>query len=296
MPNSETNPERRLFLNMLLSRRDFLRNGLIATAAAARMLIPPIKGNKDNQPQIVPVNYQPGRGAQSFTWVPVPISKEGEESTSFNEGGAMDDYDRGDITLNGGNSLAARNGRYTRLVLREYFDELLESGELNPEWAGHCYGASSASWECPIIDGPINLFGVEIPAIHRMQLATWYYSTMRYDEWLEINDDVIAEIEDVHFADGEGIGVNHTPVLNQEWWGTLIEVKQKGREWILRDFRKLSPEDNVGRDGILTIDPHELTSARIFHYDGPHPGKENDYNYFDRRILGVIIGTHQLVA
>ncbi len=246
--------------------------------------------------QIVSQEYEQGHGKQSKPWVPVAISREGEESTSLNEDGAMDDYDKVDVALNGRNSLAYRNGQWTRIVLRKFFDDGVASGKLSEDWSGHCYGAGSASWGGPIIDGPINILGTEISALHRMQLQAWYYSTMRYDEWPEINDDVIAEIEDSHFANGEGIGANHTPVPGQEWWGDLIEVKEKGKLWVLRDFRKLSGEDHIGEDKTIEIDPHKLSSARIYHYDGPHQGRENDYNYFDRIAMGLITGTLQLVG
>lgn len=273
----EFSPERRRLLGGLLAVGGALLLRNVPEAKAA--------------PQIIPKEYTPGRGKQSFPWIPVSIAREEEVATSLEAGGAIEYYDGVDISLNGSNSLASRNGEYTRLVLRRHFDQGLRSRELNPDWSGHCYGASSASWECPIIEGSINIAGFEIPALQRMQLASWYYSAMRYDEWSSINDEVIAEIEDEHFAKGEGIGCNHTPEYGQEWWGTLIEVRSKGKEWILRDFRRWRRGDET----LPPLDPHSLTSARIFHYDGPHPGKENDFYYLNRQVLGVIIGTHQLV-
>ena len=269
---------------LTLTRRNLLR---AAAIGGASLFLRSDRGVAEEQHQIVPVEYERSLGwHRSYPWLPVDGAVEGEEATGFNEGGPWDKYDTLDRILNGRRARSIYWQPTRDWLISVAYLALLENNGANSAWSGYCMDAAAAAFFAPRIEGPISVLGVDFTERDRLVIATMRWGGLARDGVDTSNiEDIKTRVEN-----GEAVVVNHSTIAGQDWWGLVREVQ--GNSVVITRILKWD------KDGLQTEYRHysQLHGAYSLQEDRPQPGFEGNFAVVDRRVGGLIVGTHQLLA
>lgn len=254
--------------------------------------------------EIVPNDYEPGNGSQSFPWLPpdergaINIASltwyERKFNTGLVEGGALDKMDLLDQMLHGDRARISYF-KSTRAWLEETLRPMVNSK--NYWWFGFCLDAVAASKFSPRIVGPTTIivpqadgtnFEITFDEWERKTIATLGYAGMlrepRYknpspQQW----DELLG-----HYYQGEALVVQYHPT--EEWWGLVSSVQTDGMLSVTQHINYKEP-DLQSRDIHLA----SIYAAAILNPDQPDPGREGPYAIVQRPLRGLILGTHRIV-
>lgn len=150
--------------------------------------------------EITPIDFEPGRGAQSHLWLParVDVSRR------------LDTLDQAEQIDLGDRALSAFRGSSGELY-QKGATALMNRTASGSSWVGDCFPASVASGNCPIIEGGLDSPAEGLPGMSwedRMVLATLYHRfSFREKTWgRPWTRDKLSEIQDIQ-ADLEARGI-----------------------------------------------------------------------------------------
>jgi len=241
---------------------------------------------EDSPAQIVPVEFERGAGRQSFVWLPALVEREGAESADLSVFYKVDNID---ITLNGSYSKAAQVQKYTADIIAEANGIALSDPE-GDDADGYCRDAAAASAYAPLIYGSTNVLGYEFSERERMKVAVMAHGGFALDPDYRFN--ITQEMMDdmyYRFIAGQAVIADHSDVAGQEWWGVVREIWEDGTIIITRHQRWYE-------EGQQTVSKHfsQLQGMAALNPDRAQPGFEGNFGLLDRRVAGLIIGTHRL--
>ncbi len=237
------------------------------------------------------VPYEPGRGRQSFPWLP---ARDGfGDLSAFDE--AFKNYS--------GYYLPEPVSDY----LSRYSRQMMNSTPNGRFWVGECETASLAAGDCPYIEGGIDAFGAHPTWQQRMILAVLNY---RYSKTVQrwgapLSEDNINEIKDKYNSISANGGrevfiVNSASFRGypgQSWYGYLDKFDGDGNMVIVDFLENSDLRAGVPMRKEFTM-PADLASG-VFLEDPtrPEPGYESAWDRtVNREVVNVILGKARIVS
>ena len=259
------------------------RSALLAPLATV------FSAKREKQAQIIPVEYEPSRGQESFYWLPQDRVVAGDEATGLYKGGPWDKYDALDRFING---YMARSA-YWRPTRDWLIDAAIsaflrdEAKGIDTNATGYCMDGAAASFFAPKISGSVEYEGINFTEEDRRVIATLRYGGLKREQ---VNFKDLDELE-ARIENGEAVVVNYSPYENQDWWGLATKVDRNGIVTIARTL-------NWGETGLKIIyrDHTSLLGSYSLNEDRAEPGFEGNFVVVDRRVGGLIVGTHQFIG
>lgn len=268
---------RRRFLASLGVVGGLILNGRLDRAEAGRY-------------RIEPVEYERTSGT-SFPWNPLDERIGGIIATGRNPGGAFDKYDALDRIING------PQARSSYWISTSQWDAQIAQEVVNEGnffQAGFCLPAATAGLLSPKIEGGIEILGIPFDEFERKQIATMYYGGMpREPFYTEVTSEVVGYVRDVLYPQGLPVVANYYPSRDQDWWGAVSAISDSGEFLITRPIT--SPQ-NSREWNRAYYNPYGLRQIAILNSGTPQPDEKGLFEFIDKKVGGLIIGTHQLVG
>lgn len=240
---------------------------------------------------------EPGRGTQSFPWLPIMPEAEAGGTWWFE---VLDKYDLVDDRLNElkGNVSNSRNRQWraapnfqyrsTRQLMEAVARAQREAGE-DPYSSGFCRDSAVASSRCRTIGGGIDVLGVWFDESERRALGTLAYAGCNpVAELPGISLDLIPQLQDILARDGVVVGDFSTG--QGEWWILLNQIN--GR--VVDATRFLKTSDTVNRVP-LSLDISSFRKLMVIDSTKPDPKRKGNYDLINGEIAGLVLGFKRVV-